>query len=272
MPRIPSVRRAQALRADPHKLYQDAVQCPQAEIDFVERTFKKLRRRQAMTLREDFCGTALNCCEWVRRGSRRTAFGVDRDGDVLAWGRRHNVNRLPPAARRRLRLVEADVLASGVRRVDVVLALNFSYWVFKRRDQLRGYFKSARAGLVRDGILVMDAYGGYDALRVLRERTPRKNYTYVWHQAAYNPVTGEMTCHIDFVFPDGSRLPRAYTYHWRLWTLPELRELLAEAGFRRSTVYWQQWDEKTQKPADEFLPTENGEADACWLAYVVAEK
>ena len=30
---------------------------------------------------------------------------------------------------------------------------------------------------------------------------------------------------------------RAFTYDWRLWSLPEVRELLSEAGFRESRVY-----------------------------------
>lgn len=272
MSRITTPRHAQAQRADPHKLYQNAVQCPEAEIDFIEQTFEELRWRKALTLREDFCGTALNCCEWVRRRPGHTARAVDLNAEVLAWGRKHNVSRLSANARQRLSLIQADVMEVKAPPVDVILALNFSYWVFKRRDQLRAYFRGALAGLVPDGILFLDAYGGYDASRVLRERTAYKNYTYVWHQAAYNPIIGEATCHIDFTFPDGSRLPRAYTYHWRLWTLPELRELVAEAGFRRSTVYWQQGDEKAQGPGYEFLPTETGEADAGWIAYLVAEK
>jgi cyclopropane fatty-acyl-phospholipid synthase-like methyltransferase len=265
-------RPAQAQRVDPHKLYQNAVQCPEAEVDFIEQTFEELRQRQPLLLREDFCGTALNCCEWVRRRADHAAWGVDLNAKVLDWGRRHNVKQLSAGAHRRLHLVQTDVMEVKIHPVDVILALNFSYWVFKRRDQLRAYFERVHAGLVADGILFLDAYGGYDAARVLRERTAYKNYTYIWHQAAYNPVTGETTCHIDFTFPDGSRLPRAYTYHWRLWSLPELRELLAEAGFRRSTVYWQQWDEKAQEPSHEFLPTEVGEADAGWIAYLVAEK
>ena len=51
-----------------------------------------------------------------------------------------------------------------------------------------------------------------------------------------------MVNHIHFEFTNGSRLKRAFTYEWRLWTLPEIRELLGEAGFSRSTVYWEDRD------------------------------
>jgi len=41
-------------------------------------------------LREDFCGSALICGVWCRGDVRRTATGLDVDGDALAWGCREN--------------------------------------------------------------------------------------------------------------------------------------------------------------------------------------
>lgn len=261
-----------AEKADPYILYQAAVQCPESEIDFVEESFQQLRRRQPMTLREDFCGTAQVACEWVRRRKGHRAYGVDIDPAVLEWGRRHNLGRLNPNSRQRLILLNEDVMRAQIPPVDVILAMNFSYYLYKDRKTLRRYFSRVREGLVRDGIFFLDAYGGYDAFRVLKERTPHKGFTYVWDQAVYYQVTGETVCHIHFKFEDGSRLKKAFTYDWRLWTLPELREVLAEAGFRRSTVYWQGTDEETGEANGEFVPSELGEPDAGWIAYIAAEK
>jgi hypothetical protein len=67
-------------------------------------------------------------------------------------------------------------------------------------------------------------------------------------------------------------MPRAFTYTWRLWTLPELREVLKEAGFERVTVYWQGTDEETGEGNGEFLPVDRGDPDPAWIAYLVAEK
>ena len=39
-------------------LYEEAVQCVEAEIDIIDSLFEKLKGRQASTLREDFCATA----------------------------------------------------------------------------------------------------------------------------------------------------------------------------------------------------------------------
>jgi cyclopropane fatty-acyl-phospholipid synthase-like methyltransferase len=154
----------------------------------------------------------------------------------------------------------------------VILAMNFSYWIFKTRETMRRYFEAVRSALVNDGVLFLDAYGGYDAFRVLRERTDYGDFSYVWDQASYNPINGDMVCHIHFKFKDGSQLRRAFSYEWRLWTLPEIREILAEAGFARSTVYWQGWDEENDEADGEFTPAEVGEPDAGWIAYIVAEK
>jgi cyclopropane fatty-acyl-phospholipid synthase-like methyltransferase len=259
-----------AERADKHVLYEKSVQCVEAEIDFIDETFADLRRRKAKILREDFCGTANTSCEWVKRRRTNHAIGVDLDPDVLAWGREHNVSKLGSAASR-LTLINDDVLEVQNQPVDVVLAMNFSYWIFKQRPLMRFYFRRVRDALVDDGILFLDAFGGSEAYIEVEEATKYDGFTYIWDQAEFNPVNAETLCHIHFKFPDGSRMRNAFSYSWRLWTLPELREVLEEAGFTRSTVYWQGTDEDGEEDG-EFEPTERGEADLAWIAYIVAEK
>ena len=260
-----------ASMADVHALYQQAVQCVEAEIDFVDETFKKLRRRKAKYLREDFCGTANAACEWVRRRRTNRAVAVDLDAEVLEWGRAHNVEPLGAAASR-LELVNADVRDVDRGGMDVVLAMNFSYWVLHTRAGLRRYFENVRDALVEDGIFFLDAYGGYDAFREMKETTENDGFTYIWDQAWYDPITGRNRCHIHFRFPDGSRIKDAFVYEWRLWTLPEIREILEEAGFHDITVYWQGTDAETGEGDGEFTPAEHGEADAGWITYITALK
>ncbi|HET7175962.1 MAG TPA: class I SAM-dependent methyltransferase [Gammaproteobacteria bacterium] len=261
-----------AERADRYDLYQRSVQDPSWEVGFMTDVFKGLRGRAPLSLREDFCGTALFACEWVKSHKDRRAFGVDLDPEVLAWSRAHNVAKLGRSAAQRLELLQADVLTARTPAVDVVAAFNFSYWVFKDRAGLRRYFEQVRNSLDADGVFMLDAFGGYDAFRKMREREDFGRFTYIWDQADYDPVTASTTCHIHYAFPDGSRLNQAFSYHWRLWTLPELRELLAEAGFRTHTVYWQGTDPKTGEGTDEFKPADRGDPDPAWIAYIVAEK
>jgi hypothetical protein len=266
---------AEAPLHDRFALYELAVQCPRAEVDFVDRTYRLLRGRSARLLREDFCGTAAVACEWVRRRKGNRAIGVDLDPEVLAWGRRHNLERLPEEQRGRVDLRAVDVMAVAADAPDIVLAMNFSYWLLAGRESLRDYFARVRQTLGPGGVFFLDAYGGYDAYRVIiEERTiPHPGlgeFKYVWEQELYDPVSGRLVCHIHFDLPDGTRMERAFSYDWRLWSLPEIRDLLAEAGFSRVIVYWQGWDAEGN-PDGVFLPVESGEPDAGWIAYLSAE-
>jgi SAM-dependent methyltransferase len=260
-----------AERADRHELYEASVQNVEEECEFVRDRFREIRGRTALSFREDFCGTASAACQWVRQGSGHTAIGVDIDPAVLAWGRKNRLSGLTDEQRDRLTLIESDVLSVKAERVDVVGAFNFSYFLFKKRTVMLNYFRSVYDALNEDGIFFLDAFGGYEAFEEMKEKTKYKGFSYIWHQAKYYPVTGELLCHIHFKFPDGSRIKKAFTYDWRLWTLPEILELLDEAGFRKSTVYWEGTDEDGEGDGV-FTPEEKGEADAGWITYLVAEK
>lgn len=262
-----------ASRSDIHDLYQRSVQDVVTEIDFVDGEFKRIRKRRASLIREDFCGTANTSCEWVRRRGTNRAIGVDLDQPTLDWGVAHNLSKLRPAQRDRVTLLNRNVLHPGREGsdVDAVLAMNFSYWIFKTRPLLRAYFSAVRKSLVSDGLFFLDFYGGPDSLKIAKERRACRGFTYVWDQAAYDSLTGDYTCHIHFAFPDGSRIRNAFTYHWRLWNLVEIRELLAEAGFKRSTVYLEGDDGKGGGDGH-FAPAKVGENCLAWLAYIVAEK
>jgi hypothetical protein len=280
-----------AARADKYDCYQRAVQCVESEIDFVDETFRTLRGRKAVRLREDFCGTGNTSCEWVRRRPGNVAIGLDLDPVPLEWGRKYLLSRLKPAQLKRIDLRESDVLAAHPDMrgtLDIVLAMNFSFWTFHDRPTMLAYFKRVREDLTADGVFFLDFYGGSDAIREIRERrkVPRAGsvydsepsmvgftspFTYIWQQESYNPITGDLLCHIHFAFPDGSKINKAFTYEWRLWTLREIRDLLTDAGFSKTTVYWE-GDDKEGGGNGEFTATEKGEACASWVCYLSAEK
>jgi len=258
-----------AVKADRYKLYESSVQCAETEVDFVEYEFKKLRGRRPALLREDFCGTAAVCFEWASRGQENTAIGVDIDGEVLNWANENHLPLLKGTARSKVKLIRGDVLKVSTPQQDVILAMNFSYWLFKERKILLAYFRKVRKNLELDGIFFLDCFGGSDAYRELKERTKLDGFTYVWDQAAYNPVNSDISCHIHFHFPDKSKLEKAFTYDWRLWTLPEIRELLLDAGFSEVIIYAQAVDPITEEPS-QMEPVLNMDADLGWIAYVGA--
>jgi hypothetical protein len=272
-------RRASARRprytarsADKFELYQLAVQSPSADLAFVARHFRRERGREPLHLREDFCGTALLCATWVKGRRDRTAEGVDLDAATLAWGRAHNLAGLGRAAER-VALVRRDVRAPAARPADIRLAQNFSWSIFKSRAALRAYFRAARAGLARDGLFALDIYGGTESTEEMEEeRRIEGGFTYVWDQHRFLPGTHDYTCHIHFRFKDGSEMRRAFTYDWRLWSLPEVTELLREAGFRDVRTYFEQ-SNAHDEGSGVYRRDETGATCrncAGWVAYVLA--
>jgi SAM-dependent methyltransferase len=262
-----------AEQADKHELYELSVQNVENEIEFLQDTFKKIRGRTAHVLREDFCGTASACCQWVRQGEEFQAIGVDIDASVLEWGRNNRLSNLDTVDRARIRLIESDVLTVDTPIVDLLTAFNFSFFIFDTRDALRDYFIKAKDALVDDGVMFLDMFGGPEAQEETKEKTKHKKhgFSYIWHQETFHPVTNFIRCHIHFKFRDGSKMKKAFTYEWRLWSAPELIELLTEAGFSKATLYWEGSDEDGDGNG-EFTPEQKGEADLAWIAYIVAEK
>lgn len=260
-----SVRRSR----DRHELYEAAVQCPEADVIFFDRVYREWNGSLPRTLREDFCGTAAICAAWVRRRENNTAIGVDLHAPTLAVGQRRHIAPLGDDAAR-VSLLCQDVRAARAPKVDVIGALNFSYMVFRGRSELVDYFRGVRASLARHGVFVLDIFGGWDAQALKTETRRRSGFTYVWDQAAFDPITHHTRFHIHFRFPDGSEMRRAFTYDWRLWTIPEVQEALAEAGFGRSTVYWEGTDQRTGRGNGVFRRTARTASCPGWIAYVAA--
>jgi SAM-dependent methyltransferase len=261
-------RKSIAKTSDKYVLYRDAVQDPEAEVDFMEEVYRKRNKRRPTVLQEDFCGAAAICCEWVRAGDDHVAIGVDIDPEVLDWSRLHYVPELTPDQKRRLHLRRGDVRRARSQKVDVILALNFSFCIFKERAELTKYMRRCRKMLTPGGILVMDLYGGPEAQRPNEDRTAKDGFTYVWDQSTYNPITNEALNHIHFEFRDGSEMKRAFTYDWRLWTLAELRDALMESGFREAPVYWEDSDGKGGGNGV-FRRRTSADIDDAWIAYIV---
>lgn len=257
-----------AANADRHWCYEKSVQNPDFEVEFIDRVFLGEFGRLPDFLREDFCGTALLCAEWVRRRETSTALGVDLDGPTLQWGRENNIAPLGERAAA-VALVRDDVRNVTEPPADVLAATNFSWWGFKTRPELKEYFLQAYACLRSEGMLLLDCYGGPEAQVPQIEEKEVEGFDYLWDQDDFNPITGETRCMIHFRFPDGSRMDNAFVYDWRLWSLPETCDLLKECGFRKVVVYWEGTDEDGE-PNGVFLPDREGDLAPAWVAYIIA--
>lgn len=261
-----------AERADRYSLYQQSVQDPDGDVIRVRRMYERLNGRSPRSMREDFCGTAAFATSWVKAHRENRAIGVDLDPEPLDWGREHNLAKLRPEQARRITLLEDDVRTANAPKVDVLVAFNFSFFLFKQRAALLDYFKRCHAAVKSDGIFVIDAYGGPESMEKRREKRRVGSVTYIWDQYSYDPITHDASCHIHFEFRDGSKIERAWSYHWRLWTIAELRDLLVEAGFKFVDVYWEGTELSTNEPNGIFRPRKHAEEDPAWVAYLMAAK
>ena len=260
-----------AKSADRYWLYENSVYMPEADYDFIHRIFKRARGRKPLLLREDFAGTSQLAALWVKNDAEARAWAVDLDPEPLAWGKRKHIDVLDDQARARVEQLEQNVLAVDVGAVDVVTAFNFSYWIFEERKTMLDYFTKVKDALGDDGMLVVDLMGGPGAQSETEEERDEGGFDYVWEQEAMDAITHHMVCHIHFHFPDGSKMRKAFTYEWRLWSISELRDIMLDAGFRSVDAYWEGTDEDGEGDGV-FRKKKHAENEDTWIVYLAAWK
>ena len=179
-------RRLNRKSADRLDLYQRSVNSPETDVDFVVEQYEALRGRPMKHFREDFCGTAAMAAEFIKRDESHTAEGFDLDPEPVAWGKNRNFSKIE-GWEERMTFHLADVRNPADKKPDLTCAQNFSYWYFKERSELLGYFKSVFADLADDGLFVIDLYGGPEAMNELEEEREIDGgaFTYVWDQKEY---------------------------------------------------------------------------------------
>jgi hypothetical protein len=117
-------------------------------------------------------------------------------------------------------------------------------------------------------VLAMDIYGGAGAFRLggLVRKHPGRGHEmihYYWSHDSADPVSGMVQNSISFRVEVAGEIVsehhNAFVYRWRLWSLAELREAMAEAGFRDVKVYSDVNIAPGQTPREVAGPDELGE-------------
>ncbi len=255
---------------DKYHYYMDAVQNPEVDVDFYVNTFKSLKKRSPESLREDFCGTLGICAAWAQKNNKHIEHGVHLDKEPLEYGKKNIISKLSADQQKRVFIHNSNVLDEKLPATDICVAVNFSYYIFKKREELREYFKNAFSTLKKDSLFIIDCFGGSQCQEAIEEETVHKKYSYYWDQINFSPITNEAEFYIHFKLKGQKKIERVFYYDWRMWTIPELREILSEAGFKKTTVYWEGSNSKGSGNGV-FKPTDIGEECDSWIAYVVAE-
>jgi len=257
---------------DKYFYYSEAVQSPEADIEFLRKTYRELVRKQPRVLREDFCAAFLNCCEWVKQGPKFKAIGLDLDPETLEYGEKNYWSKLSESQKKRVKWMKADVLGSGLPKADIIAAMNFSHFIFKKRDMMKKYFSRCLDSLNPKGILVADCFGGSDCQAANEEVVAHKKFKYYWDQVNFNPINNNAHFYIHFKLKgESKRRERVFSYDWRMWSIQELREIMEEVGFKKTTVYWEGTTRSGEGDGN-FRPTKVGEECEAWVAYVVGQR
>jgi hypothetical protein len=276
-PKNKLAKRTMADLADKWKLYEESVQMPDHEVAVFNQVYNDAHKRKPYTLGEDFCGTFAVSCQWVKSDKKRTSIAIDSCPTTLQWGRDHNLSKLSDEQQKRVTLKAQDVRKENSPQVDILAAQNFSFWFLKTRHEVIEYFKVAMSRLAEQGIMVIDMMGGSECRieGMTHNQTIRKGkdgFKYEWKQVSYNPINSDACCSISFTFPDGSRLKDAFVYRWRLWTIVEVREMLIDAGFGSTHVYWAVEEDVDSEGYGRWERREEAPSDASWTCYLVALK
>ena len=248
---------------DPLDLYEHAVQSPAHLAPFLV----ALHGAGPTRLREDFGGTGALARAFVHAAPGRVALVVDLDPAPLARCAGH-----PD-----LRTLVADATAlDDADPADIVFVGNFSLGYVECRRRLARYLEASRRRLAPGGLFACDMYGGPGAWRLggLARRVPLPDGStlhYWWEHQAADPLTGIVVNAISFRIETAGEiveeLPRAFVYRWRLRSLPELRDLLLDAGFESIEVRLHADLDRQGRPTPVATPDELA---ADWTALITA--
>jgi SAM-dependent methyltransferase len=235
--------------------------------------------RTPRVLREDFSGSAALARAWASAAPDRRAVAVDLDAAVLRRASAPGV-----------RTIRADA-ARCTAKADLLTATNFPLGYFHERPALVKYLAHARRCLNPRGVFLADLYGGRDAMKPLtirrRLRGPAgERIEYLWTQVDADPATNLVTDTLSFVVTTKSkptksksgttktrRFPNAFVYRWRLWSIPELRDAMTDAGFRRLELYTRMGDALDADGTLYVRPHEPGEPiDENYVVYVAGRR
>lgn len=263
----------------PHNLslYQQAVQHPLAEAFFLCNVYEQYNDcQQPVTLREDFCGSAAISLGWIMADPNRKAIAIDNDPPTIDFAQQQINDQLGHAAKA-ISLICDDVQKVTMPKADIIASMNFSTLIYHDRSSLFAYFKQSLANLNEGGIFVMDLFGGPGAMQASMQSRPMsdehgQSFTYQWEQKSFDCMTHRIDCRIHFTLADGTQRQDAFVYDWRLWSIPEILELLNKAGYSNCQVWCDTFDADHKQSDGQYVPIDELASREDWVVYITGQR
>lgn len=259
---------------DIYEYYRLGVQSPDSDAALFKTMYRDLTGQELLTLGEDFCGTFAISCEWVKLDPKHKSVGVDLSEEPLEYGRKNYLAALSPDQQSRLQVINSNVLNPELPKVDCIAALNFSFFIFKTRAELRSYFENCYRRLPEGGVFICDCFGGPDSFQSIEEETEvegSEDFSVFWDQEWFDPINNLTQYYLHFQPKGDKKYERVFSYNWRMWSIPEIREIMIEAGFKKTYVYWEGTEDG--KGDGEFVQMDKTTEDCdSWIVMIAAQK
>ena len=239
---------------DRFALYELCVQSPRHVVGFLH----AVHGNRPTILREDFCGTAAVSRRWVDEGIRRgevfSAIAVDVDQTTLDWAKLKASDN--PVIAAHIQFLRGDCTSAQAPAhdvgADIIFVGNFSIGYIYTRSELLSYLRDSRDRLSKansgfgGGIFVCDLYGGASAFtlgglhrRYSGPKGEQIHYNWLHEEADAQTCIVQNSISFRVIESDDAviEFPREFVYRWRLWSIPELRDVMLEAGFSSAEVH-----------------------------------
>ena len=156
----------------------------------------------------------------------------------------------------------------------MVAALNFAACFFHTRAALKQYCERVRESLKPGGVFVLDLMGGAfyeDVNEHENEIEDPEHFSYFLEEEDFDPLNRLAKFKIHYKRKGEPKRKNVFSYTFRMWTPPELRDLLIDCGFADARFYWE--GTAPDGDGDEIWSLATvGDACDSWHAYVVGLK
>jgi cyclopropane fatty-acyl-phospholipid synthase-like methyltransferase len=143
----------------------------------------------------------------------------------------------------------------------------------EEREKLKAYFAKCYRSLAKNGLLVIDCFGGPEYLMPHsdKRRNSEMKFNYWWEVTSFDALSHRMTCKIHYQRDGEAIRKNVFAYHWRLWGVPEITDILNEVGFKEIN-YWSEGLDKNGMGNGRFRPITKETGCKAWVCYLVAKK